>query len=418
MHWVRACYWTLIRFLTRFRYRVRVEGLEKLRDLRGPTLVMPNHPGLIDPPLVLSNVRISGGLRPIVTTSMYRNRLLYPLMRLVDAIEVPDLGEHSHGARDQTLTMIDALAEGLNRGENFLIYPSGRTERRGFEEIGATRAVADLLQRCPQANIVLVRTRGVWGSIFSMAYTGEHPNLERCVLWAFGWVLAALFVFLPRRKVTMTVERIDRRDLPGTTRDKLNPFLEEWYNRGGPEKPAFVPFSFLFGPRQYEYPALVKAGQVDAAGINPATIRAVNEMLEERLKRPLAAEENSAETLLERLGLDSLERMDLAMHIEDRFGFRSDRVADTLGELWALADGQLSAGGDKIEAAARRLERAAERQGTAGRARRDLGRGLRASCAQESQRRGCRRSPFRRAYLSPLVRGGAADGATVPTVAA
>ena len=363
MRWVRACFWMLIRFLTGFRYRVRVEGLEKLRDLRGPTLVMPNHPGLIDPPLVLANVRIPGGVRPIVTTSMYRKPLLYPLMRLVNAIEVPDLEEHSRDAREKTLTMLDTVAAGLNRGENFLIYPAGRTERRGIEEIGATRAVADLLERCPQANIVLVRTRGVWGSIFTMAYTGEHPNLERCVLRALGWVLAALFVFLPRRNVTMTVERIDRRDLPGITREKLNPFLEEWYNRGGPEKPTFVPFSFLFGPRQHEYPVLVKTGQVDLAKIRPATIRAVNEMVEERLKRPLSAEENSAEMLLERLGLDSLERMDLALHIEDRFGFRSDRVADTLGELWALAEGQLSTGGRQVRVGPGGVERAAEQQG-------------------------------------------------------
>jgi long-chain-fatty-acid--[acyl-carrier-protein] ligase len=337
----------LIRFLTRFRYRVRVEGLEKLRDLRGPTLVMPNHPGLIDPPLVLSNVRIPGGMRPIVTTSMYRRPLLYPLMRLVNAVEVPELAEQSRDARQQTLTMIDTVAAGLNRGESFLIYPSGRLERRGSEEIGATRAVADLLQRCPQANIVLVRTRGVWGSIFSMAYTGDDPDMERCALRALGWVFAALGIFLPRRKVTMTVEQIDRCDLPGITREKLNPFLEEWYNRGGPEKPTFVPFSFVFGPRQHEYPELIKTGQVDLAKLRPATIRAVNEMVEERLKRPLSAEENSAEMLLERLGLDSLERMDLAFHIEDRFGFRSDRVADTLGELWALAEGQFSAGGNK-----------------------------------------------------------------------
>ena len=41
--------------------------------------------------------------------------------------------------------------------------------------------------------------------------------------------------------------------------------------------------------------------------------------------------------------------MDLALNIEDRFGFRSDRVAETLGELWALAEGQLSSGGEKIE---------------------------------------------------------------------
>ena len=134
MCWVRACYWMLIRFLTSFRYRVRVEGLEKLRDLSGPTLVMPNHPGLIDPPLVLANVRLPVELRPIVTTSMYRKPLLYPLMRLVNAVEVPDLGEHSRDAREQTLTMIDALADGLNRGESFLIYPAGRTERRGSKK--------------------------------------------------------------------------------------------------------------------------------------------------------------------------------------------------------------------------------------------------------------------------------------------
>ncbi len=355
MQWLRACFWMLIRFLTRFRYRVRVEGLEKLRDLRGPTLVMPNHPGLIDPPLVLSNVRIPGGMRPIVTTSMYRKPLLYPLMRLVNAVEVPEMAEQSRDAREQTLTMIDTVVAGLNRGENFLIYPAGRTERRGIEEIGATRAVANLLERCPQANVVLVRTRGVWGSIFTMAYTGDHPNLERCVVRALGWVFAALFVFLPRRNVTMTVELIDRRDLPdpegAPTREKLNPFLEEWYNRGAPEKPTFVPFSLLFGPRQYEYPVLIKTGQVDLAKIRPATIRAVNEMVEERLKRPLSGEENSAEMLLERLGLDSLERMDLALHIEDRFGFRSDRVADTLGELWALAEGQLSTSGANVELA-------------------------------------------------------------------
>ena len=350
MQWIRACYWMLIRFLTRFRYRVRVEGLEKLRNLRGPTLVMPNHVGLIDPPLVLSNIHIPGGLRPIVTTSMYRRPLLYPLMRLVNAIEVPELVGHSREARDQTLTMIDTVAAGLNRGDNFLIYPAGRIERRGIEEIGATRAVAELLRRCPQANIVLVRTRGLWGSIFSMAYTGDHPDLERCVLRAVGWVFAALFVFLPRRNVTMTVEQIDRRDLPGITRDKLNPFLEEWYNRGAPEKPTFVPFSFLFGPRQHDFPVLIKTGQ-DLAKIQPATIRAVNEMVEERLKRPLSAEENSADVLLERLGLDSLERMDLALHIEERFGFRSDRVADSLGELWALAEGQLTTGAAKAESA-------------------------------------------------------------------
>ena len=35
------------------RYRVRVVGLEKLQGFDGPALILPNHPGYIDPSLVL-----------------------------------------------------------------------------------------------------------------------------------------------------------------------------------------------------------------------------------------------------------------------------------------------------------------------------------------------------------------------------
>ena len=70
-----------------------------------------------------------------------RVRFWYP-------VEVPDLGEHIRDAREQTLTMIDALADGLNRGESFLIYPASRTERRESKKL-ARQAVADLLERLP-----------------------------------------------------------------------------------------------------------------------------------------------------------------------------------------------------------------------------------------------------------------------------
>ncbi len=52
-------------------------------------------------------------------------------------------------------------------------------------------------------------------------------------------------------------------------------------------------------------------------------------------------EESKAATLLEQIGLDSLARMEVALAVEDRFGFRSDRVPETLGELWTLAEGLL-----------------------------------------------------------------------------
>src|SRR5208282_3645820 len=70
-------YWTLCRWLLALRYRVRVSGLDKLQSLEGPTLVMPNHPGYIDPAIVLAHVRLKQPLRPIVYEDTYRFPLFY-----------------------------------------------------------------------------------------------------------------------------------------------------------------------------------------------------------------------------------------------------------------------------------------------------------------------------------------------------
>lgn len=338
LRFLQAAFWATLRLLSRLRYRVEVHGLENIRDLRGPTLVMPNHPGYVDPILVMCYVRLHGPVRPVAIERMYRHPLLYPMMRLAEALEVPDLAEHSHGARQQSFAMIDAVVAGLERGENFLIYPSGRVQWRGREVVGAARAASEILERSPQANVVLVRTRGVWGSIFSWAQTASSPSMVGGIVRGFGWALLSLFVFLPRRRVTITVEQVDRSQLPDVSRDKLNRYLEAWYNAGEPEKPVYVPYH-LFGRRTFDFPELGAGEQVDVEKIRPATIRAVNEIVEEHLGRPLSDDEKQPQTALDQIGLDSLDRMDTALKIEDRFGFHSNEVATTLGQFWALAEG-------------------------------------------------------------------------------
>jgi long-chain-fatty-acid--[acyl-carrier-protein] ligase len=335
-------FWNIVRWMLSLRYRVRVTGLEPLANLEGPTLVMPNHPGYIDPPLVLSHVQLGRPVRPIVFAGMYRNPALYPIMRMVDALEVPDLAEHSQAAHQRTLAMIDSVVEGLERGESFLIYPSGRLRRQQGEVIGAARATHEILQRVPQANVVLVRTLGVWGSMFSFARTGAMPPLGRRMIQSILWMTANLLFFAPRRNIHIHIEVVPRDQLPGEDRDRLNRYLEQWYDKEGVEQPTFVPCHSLFGPRQYEFPELQKTFDVDLDRISAKTRLAVNEIIEEHLGRPLTPREMEPEATLDLLGLDSLERMELALAIEDRFGFRSDRVAGNLGELWALAEGQMT----------------------------------------------------------------------------
>jgi acyl-CoA synthetase (AMP-forming)/AMP-acid ligase II/1-acyl-sn-glycerol-3-phosphate acyltransferase/acyl carrier protein len=333
------------RCLIWLRYRVRVTGLEKLKSLHGPILVLPNHPAYVDPLIVLAHVRLGRPLRPIVYADTYRHPLVYPFMPLIRAFEVPNLSKASRQSRQQAVAMLDAVAAALNRGDSLLLYPSGRLVRTGIEIVGSARSAAEFLERCPQANVVLARTTGLWGSMFGCARTGTVPDLGKSVLEAMGWLIASLVFFMPRRDVHLELEVLDRSRLPGTSREELNPFLERWYNQGQLQnatsvEPIFVRYHGLFGPRQGDFLAGRKQADDGLQKIPAETQAAVDDLVEARLNRVLEPRERTAATPLDALGLDSLDRMQLSLEIEGRFGFQTAVVTETMGDLYRLAAGQ------------------------------------------------------------------------------
>lgn len=341
---------TFTRLLLRLRYRVEVKGLEKIRHLEGPTMVFPNHQAYIDPPLVLTHIRLGQPLRPLVYSGTYRLPVLNLLMRIARALEVPDLKQHSQESHSETLQIIDRVVEGLERNEAFLLYPSGRLQRGHREAIGGSRAAHEVVTRFPNCNIVLVRTRGIWGSTYSCAETGSLPSVGKVLLNGFLWGLASLFFFAPRRRVTMTVELANRDDLPLHDRNQFNRYLENWYNEDEIEEPRFVPFHALFGTRTKEY-HFAEAGAVADVEKVPSKLRTeVNDMVIQHLKRPLTEEELVPDASLDTLGLDSLERMELSLELEQRYGFRAAEVPETLGQIWLLACGRLE-GNDESQPA-------------------------------------------------------------------
>ena len=338
-------FWSVVRMILRLRYRVRVDGLDQLRALEGPVLVLPNHPCYIDPPTVLSHLyrAVKFPLRPLVYSGTYRVPFLLPLMKLVRAFEVPDLSAQSQSAVVQAQQLIDTVVEGIDQGNSFIIYPSGRLQRTNLEKIGSNRLVHEVVSRCPSVTVVLVRTRGLWGSLWGCARTGHPPDLTYNVLEALGWLVAGLFFFLPRRNVHLHVEVVSVDNLPIDSREAFNRKLEDWFNTDAAESPIFVRYNYLLGPNKGAYQSATVA-DIDTASIDKKTISQVNELVALFLKRDLVHEEQSASTRLEDLGLDSLDRMELALRIEQQFGFQSDDVVETLGGLWSLADGKLAAG--------------------------------------------------------------------------
>jgi long-chain-fatty-acid--[acyl-carrier-protein] ligase len=188
--------------------------------------------------------------------------------------------------------------------------------------------------------------------MFSFAATGKQPALTKVLFSGLGLIVANLLFFAPRRRVDLTVENLDRSQLPELRREKINPWFEDWYNSKGQSQPLFVPYHFLFGSREFEFPKLDALGEVDLSKIKPETKEAINHIIADKLHRPLSEQEQKPETTLDQLGLDSLDRMDVMLQVEQRFGFWGAQVPANLGQIWALAQGLVEKGTPKPPPAA------------------------------------------------------------------
>ena len=338
---IRYITWIITRIVIPLRYRIVLKGWPPSVPLKPPVLLLPNHPGLIDPVLILTT--FYGTLRPrtVLFEGNFPGLVRVLLVRLLDAVAIPDLTKPNPEAHQRTERAIEEVIEGLHKGENFVLWPSGHAQRDGVEHLRSARALADILKAVPEVTIVTVRTRGVWGSMFSVAQTGKLPDLFKCLVKGAGFLLANFVLLMPRRPVEMTVRVVNRKDLPGLNRESVNRWFEEWYNVGSPEKPTFVPYHFLSSQKDFDYPPLVLAEEpeIELKKV-PAEIRsAVIEILKSQVPDVDSSGEPKPETHLEDLGLDSLQRMELALAIEQRFGHSSDIAPVTIGHLYAMAQG-------------------------------------------------------------------------------
>ncbi|CAN5339515.1 hypothetical protein BH10PLA2_BH10PLA2_05090 [soil metagenome] len=338
MQLTRYLVWLLARLVLPLRYRIRVQGAEKLRGLGHPVLSLPNHPGYVDPLIVLMVVWPWLKPRPLLYENYFLNPLLYPFAKLLRAVLVPDLERASTLARERAGGALSNVVSALRAGDNVILWPAGHIEHYGFERLGGAWASADILTAVPEAQVVLIRTRGIWGSRFSFAYTGNRPPLMATLRRGMALLAGNLLFFMPRREVEITIEPVTRDRLPEIKRESLNRWLENWYNVDLPQ-PVYVPYHFLFGPRSREFPTLKNLEQGNQEKILPETQSVVRELVEQRLGRKLSESEQQAATTFDHLGLDSLDRMEVTLAIEQRFGFHGDDVPSTIGQLWELAQG-------------------------------------------------------------------------------
>ena len=177
-----------MRLLLKFRYRIRVEGLDKLTpealNRPGGVIFMPNHPTYyIDPIIATLAVWPKFPIRPMIVEYMYYTPIVHQLMKFMNALPVPNFSSSSNSLKKKkSEKVIDTVISDLKNKENFLIYPAGKVKYTSIEAIGGASAVNRILQEAPEANVVLMRMKGLWGSRFSRAIVSHAPSFGEAML--------------------------------------------------------------------------------------------------------------------------------------------------------------------------------------------------------------------------------------------
>ncbi len=332
----------LARAILRLRYRIRVSGLDQVaaRGNRG-ILFLPNHPALSDPPIIVSELHKHFAPRVLADKDQIDRLFLRWIARIIRVHALPDPARYGDASRAEVERILRESVAILRQGENLLLYPAGRIYRSRLENLGANSAVESILKELPDVRIVLVRTRGLWGSSFGRA-SGGAPNLVRLLKRGFLTLLVNGVFFSPRRNVS--IELTEPEDLPRREgRSAVNRFLERYYNEDAPFN-TYVPFFFWErgGAHAVPEPAGRRIeGDIDSvpAATRDIVLKHLQDVTGRRQLQP-------KETLGADLGLDSLTRVELSLWLESEFGFIvGDDVLETVGDVMLAARGNVAASG-------------------------------------------------------------------------
>jgi long-chain-fatty-acid--[acyl-carrier-protein] ligase len=346
----------LLKCMLWFRYRIKIEGLENINSQTlkrpGGVLFLPSHPAIFVDPIAVSMAVIKKfPIRPMITDYMYYHPAINRFARLIDALPVPNFHTTTNSLkRKKNEEVFQAVIDGLNNKQNFLVYPAGKTKDTNLEIIGGASGAHKIIQGAPTLNVVLVRTKGLWGSSFSRAFTpGSSPLMFPTIIKGIKHVLKNLILFTPRREIIISFE-VAPEDFPYKgTRIEINKYLESWYNQpDGLSKEnnkapgdtlVLVPYSIW----NNKIPKIedLKAPAEDVIPLDTIP-KEVQELIINKLSEVAdieGKEIKSSMILSSDLGLDSLDMAELVVYLDEKFDVKGVTVTDltTVNKLMGYA---------------------------------------------------------------------------------
>ena len=348
-----------VRLALSFRYKVTVKGLEKLNlqtlNKPGGVIFLPNHPTVfVDPSLITLALFRKYPIRPMIVEYMYYLPGVNWVMRFLDALPIPQFVTTSNSLKKKkSEQMIEKVIKELRGGQNFLIYPAGKTKQSKYETIGGASGVPQILNAVPEANVVLVRVKGLWGSSFSRAITGAPAPMFATIFQGMKYVFKNLLFFTPKRQVVLEFEPAPS-DFPQTgSRMEINKWLESYYNKpdGLTKQEGALPGdSLIFVSYSCWNNVLPEIKKDTSDGDDKINLAQIPQDIKNKVIKKIAkisemdpSKIHPEMTLAKDLGMDSLSIAEMAMFLQDDFDLKGVPFKDltTVGRVMAIAAGQV-----------------------------------------------------------------------------
>ena len=307
----------LIRVLVKLRYRVNIRGLDRLQGDSG-FLFLPNHPCHFDPIIMTSHLWDRFQPRPMAIDYCFWTPVMSKILKYVKGFPVPNFHEGFSQIKMRRMErVLEEVGESLENGANIVIYPSGNLMRSNQDKMGGVSGVHTLVQRHKDMKIVLVRIRGLWGSIGGTAYSAgvspkPMPLMKRCI----KILLKNLIFFTPRRKVDIEFVTAPE-DFPwNAEKMEFNQWLDNWYYAPGYEELTRVSLCRWWT----EYPQEVEKieEKIDLSSVSEeirAAVIAQCALVSNMKPEEIGADQN----LSNDLGLDSLDISNLLIWLDEQF---------------------------------------------------------------------------------------------------
>lgn len=320
------------------------EALHHEKTSKG-LLFLPNHPAEIDPLILMLILWPRFQPHPIVIEHFYYQKMLRFLMDLVGSLPLPNLEIANAWKIRQVNKLKNEVLSRLQKGEHFLIYPSGKLKTTSDEKVGGASFVYDLIQADPEIPVVLIRTVGLWGSLFSRALSGERPDFFKMVRQGVKIALKNGLFFVPKREVKITFEKLLVPKEVLASRQEFNQFLEKWYNQYPEAQEPLKLVSYAFWKEELSEvkPLNVERKTEKAHEVTPEQRSQILEQISKISRFPIQQIHDSTH-LSNDLGLDSLDTAQLAIFLEERFDLKGIEA----GQLQIVEDLFLALAGKKM----------------------------------------------------------------------